>query len=159
MRVIDFVDVISDACMDIQYYLNIFEQKGQQIDAEDKLFIKSLSPSDSKHLIPNPKTYDLSPNCFRASNVSRDGSKDTLIRRVYIRTCKLFCILYECMVIININDGNTSKYCTYYSFCKKTILFSAGEDEEIMAKSCEIMNKTEPNDDYRSTVRRVRKIN
>ena len=62
---------ISDDSMDIQYYLNIFEQKEQHIDPEDKLFIKSLLSSDSKYLIPNPKVCDLCSNCFCQFKISK----------------------------------------------------------------------------------------
>ena len=142
---------ISSDIMDIQYYLNIFEQKEKQIDPIDELFIKSLlSPSDSKYLLPNPKTCDLCPNCFRPFYISRDGKKDVLIRREYILEIVSYfayrIFIWPLLILIMTIPAII------------TILFAACA-EKIKSKSPErvFMSTTEQNDDYRATVRRLSK--
>lgn len=146
---------LTDDSISIEYYLALFEKRGQHIDPEDKLYIKSLLALTDNYDIPQPKTMELCPNCFRPHRVYEDGSRDSLNRMMFILEIVSYMVFYLTLrwmaLLLLFIPANIVKILKWMF---KKFFETVGV---VDTKSDSQLNFSEENDDYRAKVRLVSK--
>eukprot|EP00486_Rosalina_sp_Unknown_P016651 CAMPEP_0201597008 /NCGR_PEP_ID=MMETSP0190_2-20130828/193586_1 /ASSEMBLY_ACC=CAM_ASM_000263 /TAXON_ID=37353 /ORGANISM="Rosalina sp." /LENGTH=217 /DNA_ID=CAMNT_0048057715 /DNA_START=1263 /DNA_END=1916 /DNA_ORIENTATION=+ len=142
--------------MTIDYYLSLFERRGQHIDPDDKRYMRELLASQDHSGIPQPITCNLCPNCYRPFKVMAKGP-DVINRMMYILEIVSYLVFWMTLrwvLLLALFLPAFIVKVIKWAIKKFAQTLSRGSSERA-TKS--IMNTSEENDDYRAKVRQVSK--
>ena len=142
--------------MTIEYYLSLFERRGQQLDPDDKTYMRELLASQDSSGIPQPITCNLCPNCYRPFKMMAKGP-DVINRMMYILEIVSYLVFWMTLrwvlLLVLFMPAFIIKIIKW--ILKKFTDTLSGKSSDRATKS--IMNTSEENDDYRNKVRQVSK--
>jgi len=153
---------VSSDRMTIEYYLSLFEAKGQHIDPDDKAYMAELITTIDDSGIPTPLLCHLCPNCYRPFKVLAKGGPDTLDRAMYILEIVSYGVFWWAMrwvmmIVLMIPAGIVKVVIPSMKWVVSKVVGLLSGDKASDRASKSIMNTSEENDDYRLKVRQVSK--
>jgi len=145
---------LSDTTMNMEYYVNLFPKKNQHIDPDDKRYVINLFSEKNEFGIPNPKIFELCPNCYRPYKVFDDGTKDVLTRSMFVFELVSYLVfqifVWPILLIIFLVPAVFVQIAVGF---KK--LIQKTQDDDTKSFHGRRMHRSEPNDSYREKVRQV----
>jgi len=141
--------------MHIEYYLQLFDDKGIPVDSVDKQYMRDLLAETDRFGVSNPRLCELCPNCYRPFKIE-NGEPDTINRAMYIFEVVSYTafkiVVWPTLLIILAFPANVARL---VDFIHKNIVAKETEEEENEKTAT---SKTEGNAEYRSKAREASKV-
>jgi hypothetical protein len=142
--------------MTIEYYLHLFEERGDHIDPDDQKYMIDLLASADQFGLDYVKLCELCPNCYRPFLVDDRGNPDAVDKMLFMLEVISYIVfmmfVWWLLVIVLWVPANISKLSTYLS-----TVASLGVDSSEDKVRRSAMFRTETNDVYRAKVREASK--
>ncbi|ETO14202.1 hypothetical protein RFI_23171, partial [Reticulomyxa filosa] len=136
--------------MHIDYYLQLFDEKGISLDPVDKQYMRDLLSATDRFGVPIPRLCEMCPNCYRPFKVE-NGETDTLNRAKFILEVVSYIafklVVWPTLLIVLFMPANVARFANFLS-----LRFATVETEETQKQKFAKF-RTEGNDEYRNRVK------
>ncbi|ETO26696.1 hypothetical protein RFI_10438 [Reticulomyxa filosa] len=140
--------------MHIEYYLQLFDERGMHVDPVDKQYMRDLLASTDRFGLPTPHLCEMCPNCYRPFKVE-NNEPDTINRLLYIFEVVSYIafklVVWPTLLILLFLPANIARLVDFIS--SKFVAEVSEEKKQQMSS----MFRTEGNNEYRGKVREASK--